>query len=885
MAADEKVPNLKMAARTPTPAKELVMENMPRPKETKAERDRKLELGRRMLRDAAIRRRARARSAQGGAPKRERTESPAVIYQDGCRTEFSPSGRITRYSPGGRYTVYSPSGRHVGNFAPDGRKRFLHGTKNTDGLKAAKAVYQNAIASIQNSNRGAQQFEAFRANEDGSVNPENIKTMMNEADDVTDEHFRYLPNFFPDDDDDEVADIFGNGMPMGGMRAVFGRRAPTWNDRIVNQQEVMDAVREAYLTTGTMNRENDWLESMRVMRHLIESATHSNALDQNQISENWAFHQRHFNEWHGIWLARQNPPPPPNSPRSVIDPRINEMTGGAFRDDINFFATQITRFERSFNQLEVDHPLRSARLRLWRVTVEAFIGRVEQGIQDGDITRETAEPYYTFYNAHMDRLARIPPPIEDILAGPVSNIDEDEPGAEESKHEGGGIVPCRHEDIHGRQFAWQYNDRLASKVKHGLSALKYGRAADTVSFDESGHVLNRDGKQFGQTWKLKNNGRANIIDPETGERSEHPFIRMSGVNNSHTDVVCNDDGTQKWYNYSPAVGMRGVTDFEGSLVEGGKLSSEDFRELLKSSYSGDEVPGWQMDKDLSTDESKVYTKDGSKQVVVAHQGTTTASDWANNAVYALAGEAGYKKTPRYRRAKAVQKAAHSKYGAENISTIGHSQGGLQAQILGEKSNEIITLNKATRPFSNSKKDNQTDVRAIGDAVSYWDKNDKTIEADGNVLSKHSVDVVPDGEEYGKVDTIGGAIAQLEDLRPKINGKEKAKITRKINQLKKAHSESIRRAAARTAAGAIAKKMGSMSGGALANFVDPNWPANTRRNISQQLLDAYIQYVQNTPPQQLLVETLLLNQHPNLQDQLLELNAQAHVRSTLPPPAA
>ena len=48
-------------------------------------------------------------------------------------------------------------------------------------------------------------------------------------------------------------------------------------------------------------------------------------------------------------------------------------------------------------------------------------------------------------------------------------------------------------------------------------------------------------------------------------------------------------------------------------------------------------------------------------------------------------------TARYREAKKVQDTAERVYGANNITTIGHSQGGYQAQLLGDKSHEIITL--------------------------------------------------------------------------------------------------------------------------------------------------------------------------------------------------
>jgi hypothetical protein len=54
-------------------------------------------------------------------------------------------------------------------------------------------------------------------------------------------------------------------------------------------------------------------------------------------------------------------------------------------------------------------------------------------------------------------------------------------------------------------------------------------------------------------------------------------------------------------------------------------------------------------------------------------------------------------TSRYRDAERVRKKAEKKCGHKSISTIGHSQGGLQAELLGKNSKETITLDKATRP--------------------------------------------------------------------------------------------------------------------------------------------------------------------------------------------
>jgi hypothetical protein len=105
-------------------------------------------------------------------------------------------------------------------------------------------------------------------------------------------------------------------------------------------------------------------------------------------------------------------------------------------------------------------------------------------------------------------------------------------------------------------------------------------------------------------------------------------------------------------------------------------------------------------------------------------------------------------TARYKEAEKVQKRAEKKYGASNVTTIGHSQGGLQSELLGGKSKEIITLNKATMPFESNKNKNQFDVRSDRDVVSGLNpfakksKKDISIKAQSyNPLTEHSGDVL------------------------------------------------------------------------------------------------------------------------------------------------
>jgi hypothetical protein len=200
---------------------------------------------------------------------------------------------------------------------------------------------------------------------------------------------------------------------------------------------------------------------------------------------------------------------------------------------------------------------------------------------------------------------------------------------------------------------------------------------------------------------------------------------------------------------------------------GGKLDATELKGLINASYDGREQVGdWVIDKKLSTNTSKVYTNNEGR-AVVAHKGTEGISDWGNNLAFAVGGEYLYKKTDRFKEAKKVQNKAEKKYGAENVSTIGHSQGGLQAELLGSKSKEIITLNKATHPLSSNQSKNQTDIRSDRDVVSRATKTPTTeIKAESyNPLTEHSpkiLDRVSKDTQYGS-GIIGRRLLQADNI--------------------------------------------------------------------------------------------------------------------------
>lgn len=192
--------------------------------------------------------------------------------------------------------------------------------------------------------------------------------------------------------------------------------------------------------------------------------------------------------------------------------------------------------------------------------------------------------------------------------------------------------------------------------------------------------------------------------------------------------------------------------YDQDLVGKG-VKADTLKKILESSYTGEEVEGFKIDENLSDPYAIVFSKNG--KAIVAHRGTDTTTDWGNNLVFGLLGKAGYKFTNRYKTSENVQKMAEEKYGAENVLTVGHSQGGLLAEMLGQNSNEIITVNKATRPqqylVGKPPNENQYDIRSQKDIVSSWDPYGKTkkyqhprltvLENEGNLVAEHSINIL------------------------------------------------------------------------------------------------------------------------------------------------
>jgi hypothetical protein len=176
------------------------------------------------------------------------------------------------------------------------------------------------------------------------------------------------------------------------------------------------------------------------------------------------------------------------------------------------------------------------------------------------------------------------------------------------------------------------------------------------------------------------------------------------------------------------------------------------KKALELSYKNDKTApdGYSLDKSLSTKRAKVYKANDSNEVIVAHRGSASVGDWRDNISYATTGNV--KNTETYKKAKKVQNQAIKKYGADNITSVGHSRAGLYVQELNDRpetrTKNAITLNKAVSPYDLMRKNkgNQIDIRSKSDLVSALDplqrSKNKTItigDTSFNPLAAHSVD--------------------------------------------------------------------------------------------------------------------------------------------------
>ena len=177
------------------------------------------------------------------------------------------------------------------------------------------------------------------------------------------------------------------------------------------------------------------------------------------------------------------------------------------------------------------------------------------------------------------------------------------------------------------------------------------------------------------------------------------------------------------------------------------IHTSQVKKFLTASYDHKaKVPeGYSKDKSLSGKRAQVYKSNNSDDTIVTHRGTKGIHDMITDVKLVF----GNKKTKRFKHGEKIQKQAEEKYGAHNVTTMGHSLGGKIAEDVGKKSKQIITVNKAATPLDIGKKipKNQTDIRTKNDLVSKLSETQRggkkiTIKSDSkDALKEHGLDTL------------------------------------------------------------------------------------------------------------------------------------------------
>jgi len=235
-------------------------------------------------------------------------------------------------------------------------------------------------------------------------------------------------------------------------------------------------------------------------------------------------------------------------------------------------------------------------------------------------------------------------------------------------------------------------------------------------------------KEMGGTYsgKKTNTGLTNWFKAEWADigNGDYPVYRPTKRINKSTPLTASEiDPVQLKKQIKLKQKIKGTKNLPPFIKRGGKLRANDIQKILEASYEEEppeKIGDWDLDKDLSTPYAKVYYNSNTNQAVVAHRGTQGTLDWGNNLAYALnpnpfSKNDYYDYTSRYNEGKKTQNEAESKYGANNISTLGHSQGAILSRKLGANTKEIINVNPAYKGEIPLK--NEYNIRSSGDVVS------------------------------------------------------------------------------------------------------------------------------------------------------------------------
>ena len=181
-----------------------------------------------------------------------------------------------------------------------------------------------------------------------------------------------------------------------------------------------------------------------------------------------------------------------------------------------------------------------------------------------------------------------------------------------------------------------------------------------------------------------------------------------------------------------------------TTIQGKALEVNTIKEALNESYkkrdkTKKEIDGFVLNETLSDNEAQVYWNPISQKAMVVHRGTASIGDVFQDVAYGLTGYKGR----RFKKAERVQKEAERLYGADNISSLGHSLGSLLASDVGHRSKEIINYNKPITPY-NRRRAQEYNIKTSNDPFSWFykskhDDKDVTIPSSTiNPVTEHSI---------------------------------------------------------------------------------------------------------------------------------------------------
>lgn len=176
------------------------------------------------------------------------------------------------------------------------------------------------------------------------------------------------------------------------------------------------------------------------------------------------------------------------------------------------------------------------------------------------------------------------------------------------------------------------------------------------------------------------------------------------------------------------------------------------RPILEASYQPKKLAsktlakhGYELDKKLSTNESKVFI-DSEGNPNIAFRGSKTVKDFLISDPLVAVG--GSKFDPRLKGAQTLTKRVEAKYG-KPADVFGHSLGGFLSEKSGA-SGKIYTYNKGVGygDIGRTIPKNQTDIRTGADVVSAlsltqkYNGNQETIKGGLNPVKAHSLENLP-----------------------------------------------------------------------------------------------------------------------------------------------